>query len=312
LQASTAPNLPSLINTQVVSQFNFITPSIIRKAGTAIASYNPTAAWNLNALYWREKQSGVRPIGLIMNTSPSATSGFGVELPEPINYYNNLVRVGTEYGKRSWAFQAAYIGSFLENHTGVLIWDNPFRLTNETVSNPLSGRMDLYPSNHANYLSFAGATDVSKYLRFMASITPGWLRQNDPFIPYSTNTAIDPAITPGITACGDGTQACTSLAALPVPSLSGAKQTLAMNRLPRCGRKSGDGYRQGEQDARSWLGGYPEAERRRPAGDNYQGQGQDASLRKKPEAGTDKRPRHLHPRLRKKNVTMRALMIQSP
>jgi len=231
LQASTAPNLPSLINTQVVSQFNFVTPSIIRKAGTALASYNPTAAWNLNALYWREKQIGTRPIGLIMNTSPSAsaTSGYGVELPEPINYYNNLVRVGTEYGKRSWAFQAAYIGSFLENHTGVLIWDNPFRLTNETVSNPLSGRMDLYPSNHANYLSFAGATDVSKYLRFMASITPGWLRQNDPFIPYSTNTAIDPAITPGITACGDGTQACTSLTALPVPSLSGAKQTLAMN-----------------------------------------------------------------------------------
>jgi len=158
----------------VVPQFNFITPAIIRKAGTASLSYNPTATWNLNALYWREKQSGVRPIGLIMNSSPSAsaTSGYGVELPEPINYYNNLVRVGTEYGKRTWAFQAAYIGSFLENHTGVLVWDNPFRLTNEMIANPLSGRMDLYPSNHANYLSFAGATDVSKYLRFIASITP--------------------------------------------------------------------------------------------------------------------------------------------
>ncbi len=174
----------------MVPQFNFITPAIIRKAGTASLSYNPTAAWNLNALFWRENERGTRPIGLIMNSSPSATatSGYGVELPEAINYYNNLVRVGTEYGKRT-------------------------RLTNET--NPLSGRMDLYPSNYANYLSFAGATDVSKYLRFMASITPGWLRQNDPFIPYSTNTPIN--------TCGDGTQPCTSLTTLPVPSLSGEK-----------------------------------------------------------------------------------------
>jgi hypothetical protein len=225
LQAPVPPgsSLQSIINSQVVPPSNFITPAIIRKAGTAIASYNPTAAWNLNALFWRESQRGTRPIGLIMNSSPSASvaSGYGVELPEAIHYYNNLVRAGTEYGKRSWTIQAAYIGSFLENHTGILVWDNPFRLTNETVTNPLSGRMDLYPGNHANYLSFAGAADVSKYLRFIASISPGWLRQNDPFIPYSTNTAIN--------TCGDGTQACTSLAALPVPGLSGKKQTLAMN-----------------------------------------------------------------------------------
>ncbi|MGB4783953.1 MAG: MtrB/PioB family outer membrane beta-barrel protein [Candidatus Acidiferrum sp.] len=223
LQATTAANLPSVLNTQVVPQFNFITPSIVRKAGTVLLSYNPTAAWNMNFLFWRESQRGTRPIGLIMNSSPSAsaTAGYGVELPEPINYFNNTVRVGTEYGKRSWAIQAAYIGSFLQNHTGVLIWDNPFRLTNETVGNPLTGRVDTYPNNHANYLSFAGATDITKYLRFMGSITPGWLRQNDPFLPYTTNTA-------NVT-CGDGTQDCTSISSLPASSLHGSKQTLAMN-----------------------------------------------------------------------------------
>ncbi len=223
LQASTAANLPSLINTQLIQQFNFITPSIIRKAGTALVSYNVTPDWNLDFLFWRESQRGMRPIGLIMNPSPSASasSGYGVELPEPINYFNNTVRFGTEYGRRSWALQAAYIGSFLQNHTGVLVWDNPFRLTNETVGNPLTGRMDLYPDNHAHYLSFAGATDLGKYLRFMGSVSPGWLRQNDAFVPYTTNTA-------NVT-CGDGTQVCTSLSALPAPSLSGSKQTLAMN-----------------------------------------------------------------------------------
>lgn len=230
LQASTAANLPSLIagtganaGVGAVTNFNFITPSIIRKAGTALVSYDLTPKWNLNARFWRESQKGNRPIGLIMNSSPSAsaTSGFGVELPEPIDYFNNLLRVGADYGTRAWSIQAAYVGSFFQNNIGQMTWDNPFRLTNEQITNPLTGRMDLYPDNQAHYLTFAGATDVTKYLRFMASISPGWLRQNDAFLPYSTNTAIN--------TCGSGTQACTSLSALPAPSLSGNKQTLAMN-----------------------------------------------------------------------------------
>lgn len=235
LQAATGATLPNIINTQVVPQSNFITPSIIRKAGTALVSYNVTPAWLLNLSFWRESQRGTRPIGLIMNSSPSAstTGGFGVELPETINYFNNLLRFGTEYGKRSWGIQAAYIGSFFENNTGQLLWDNPFRTTDcfapgvapntctSATQGPATGRMDLYPDNRAQYLSFAGATDVTKYMRFTASITPGWLRQDDLFLPYTTNTAIN--------TCGTGTQACTSLLVLPAPSLSGAKQTLAMN-----------------------------------------------------------------------------------
>src|SRR6266568_6276282 len=146
LQAPLAPgtSLASIINTQVVPQSNFITPSIIRKAGTALVSYNLTPAWLLNLSFWRESERGTRPIGLIMNSSPSASAaaGFGVELPEPINYFNNTLRFGTEYGKHSWGIQAGYIGSFFQNNTGQLVWDNPFRLTNETVTNPLSGRMD--------------------------------------------------------------------------------------------------------------------------------------------------------------------------
>jgi hypothetical protein len=81
--------------------------------------------------------------------------------------------------------------------------------------------MTLYPDNSANYLSLAGAADLTKYFRFMGSVTPGWLRQDTAFLPYSTNTAIN--------TCGDGTQACTSLAALPESSLHGDVQTLAMN-----------------------------------------------------------------------------------
>jgi MtrB/PioB family decaheme-associated outer membrane protein len=216
-------SLPMLINTQVTTQTNFITPAILRKGGTALLSYNINANWALNASYFRESERGTRPIGLIMNSSPSAsaTAGFGVELPEVINYFNNWVNVGTEYGRGNWAVQGAYIGSFFQNGTPQMSWDNPFRFTTEQVANPLSGRMSLYPDNQAHYINLAGAIDITKYLRFMASISPGWLHQNQAFLPYTSNTAIN--------TCGTGTQACNSTAVLPAPSLSGDKQTLAMN-----------------------------------------------------------------------------------
>jgi MtrB/PioB family decaheme-associated outer membrane protein len=201
----------------------FITPSILRKAGTLMVGYYVTPDWNIFGSFSRENEVGSRPIGEILNSSPSAsaTAGAGAELPEPIDYFNNTVKVGTEYGKKDWGVQLGYLGSFFEDNIGRLVFDNPFRATAENASNPLTGRVDLYPNNHAQYLNFAGAFDMSKYLRLMASINPGWLSQNDLFIPYTSNGAIN--------TCGDGTQACSSLAVLPAPSLDGSKQTLAMN-----------------------------------------------------------------------------------
>jgi hypothetical protein len=226
LQAPVPPgnSLQNIINTQVVPQENFITPSILRRAGTGSLSYNLSSRWSVEALFFRESQKGLRPIGLIMNSSPSAsvTSGFGVELPEPINYFNNRVVAGLEYGWRGWGLAAAYVGSFFQNNTTQLVWDNPFRFTNETTTTPLQGRMALYPDNHEHSFHLAGAGDLSKYLHFSASINPGWLGQNDSFLPYSTNSAIN--------SCGAaGNQACTSTTALPESSLHGDTQTLAMN-----------------------------------------------------------------------------------
>jgi len=216
-------SLPAIIETQVVPQSGGITPQIIRKAGTISFGYNLTPHWNVNAMYFRESQKGSRPIGLIMNSSPSATtsSGYGVELPEPINYFNNLVHAGVEYGRQSFVVEGGYTGSFFQNNIHALTWDNPFRLTNETITTPLTGSMALYPDNHANYLNFAAGTDIGKYLHVTASINPGWLKQSEAFLPYTTNTAIN--------TCGTGAQACNSVAVLPAANLGGDTQTLAMN-----------------------------------------------------------------------------------
>lgn len=172
--------------------------------------------------------------------------GTGAELPEPIDYFTNTIRARTDYGKRDWGVEVSYIGSLFRNNIGSLVFDNPFATADVPVqlipngtggcvttggrpncvisAVPSRGEVDLYPDNDAHYLGFAGALALSKYLDVSASVTPGWLRQNDAFLPYTTNSQI---FFPD--SSGALTIPATSLSLLPAPSLNGKRQTLAMN-----------------------------------------------------------------------------------
>jgi hypothetical protein len=236
-------NLPSYIANQLVPYEQYIVPALQRQAGSGLFSYYLRPDWTLTGFYFREHETGTRPIGAIFNSSPSASAssqpgtvanrqspGTAVELPETINYFNNLVLVMTEFDRRKWAVQLGYRGSFFEQNVKSMFFDNPFATADVPVqiiapgtsgctgasnctigSVPSRGQRALYPSNHANYMNFATRLDFGKRTHVMGMVSPGWLRQNDPFLPYTANTAI------------------TGLAALPAASLNGDKQTLAMN-----------------------------------------------------------------------------------
>ncbi len=223
LQASTSAGLPSLINTQVIPQMSQVTPENMRKGGALSFGYNINSHWAVNAMFFRESQKGARPIGTVLNSIPSAstTNGYGEELLEPLNYFNNLVRFGLEYGARNFVVQGGYTGSFFQNNLHQMTWDNPFNYNLVGITTPTTGAMALYPNNHANYLNFAAGTDLTKYFHLTASINPGWLRQDQSFLPYTTNSAIN--------TCGTGTQPCNTTAVLPESNLGGSLQTLAMN-----------------------------------------------------------------------------------
>ena len=236
-------SLPSYVATQLVPYEQFIVPALQRRAGSGQINYYLKPEWALAGYYWREHESGTRPIGSIFNSSPSASGssqpgtvtnrqspGTAVELPEPINYFNNLVRAMTEYDHERFAVQLGYTGSFFEENIPAMVFDNPFATadvpvqiippgtsgctgtTNCTIGAiPARGQRALYPSNQANYINFAANVALGKRTHLMGMVSPGWLRQNAPFLPYTSNAAI------------------TGLAALPAPSLNGDKQTLAMN-----------------------------------------------------------------------------------
>jgi putative beta-barrel porin MtrB/PioB len=250
-------SLPGYIANQVVPGESFITPQIQRRAASGLVTWNMRARWDTSVYFWREHETGTRPIGQIFNSSPSASAsgmpsglfgqqspGTGAEVPEPIDYFNNLIKVMTEYGRRDWGVQFGYTGSFFQNQINSMTFDNPFATADVSVLTfapgqsgcpagvarcsvgavPGRGQVDLYPDNQAHYLNAAAAFDVGKHVRVMGTVNPGWLRQNDPFLPYTTNSQIFFPDSGGAL-----TIPATSLTLLPASSLHGDKQTLAMN-----------------------------------------------------------------------------------
>ena len=166
---------------------------------------NPDQKLTVRFQYSRESQRGWRPFGTTTNSFTNA-----IELPEPIDYRTHVTNLGAEYAAKNWAVQVGYSGSFFTNKISTLVWDNPFRTT-DTATAASTGRLDLYPDNTAHQIRFAFSIKLPKDSRFMGSIVRGWMFQNDPFLPFTTNTAI------------------TSVPALPATSLNGGKKTLAMN-----------------------------------------------------------------------------------
>ena len=219
---ATSTSLPSTIQTQLVPSMNFVVPGIERRAGAVSFTLDLTPSWDVMASFSREHETGTRPLGLVFNSSPSAalSGGYGVEVPEPINYFTNNTKVMTEYAQEKFGVQLGYTGSYFHNGTNTLTFDNPFRTTDcvaptnctAATQGPATGQVDLYPTNRANYFNFAGTVALPLKLRLLASISAGWLRQDDPFVPYTTNSLLE-----------------AQTAALPAFNLHGDKQTLAMN-----------------------------------------------------------------------------------
>jgi hypothetical protein len=170
----------------------------------------------MKASFSNESRDGVRPW--------SGSFGFGefVELPWPVKYDTREFRVTGEWARpegRVYASGSYRLSDFV-NHDPSLTFDNPLRVTDSANvlgsydGGPATGRIALYPSNVYHE---ASGTLVVKKLPMQATLDAyvsfGFMRQNEPLIPYSTNTsdvltnasgqtfnATDPAALPRATA----------------------------------------------------------------------------------------------------------------
>jgi hypothetical protein len=155
---------------------------------TLVATY-PFVA---KAAFSNESRDGVRPW--------SGSFGFGeyVEVPWPVKYDTRELRVTGEWARpegRVYASGSYRVSDFVD-HYGSLTFDNPLRVTDSASpvgsydAGPAAGRIALYPSSLYHE---ASGTIVVKNLPMHATLNAlvslGFMRQNEPLIPYSTNTS---------------------------------------------------------------------------------------------------------------------------
>lgn len=185
----------------------------LRKTGTGLASIDINPKLNLGVLFSRENQVGTRPLGMCFGNSPSCVWS---EIPENLDYFTNTLSAKAEYAEKTFAIGLGYRRNTFGNNVTSELVDNPFSNNIFAASVTGNGQMGLYPSNQAQNLLFDGAVKLGA-VQFTSNISPGWMTQNDPFVPYTANTFLL-----------NRTGAAAPIP-LPVTSLNGERQTLAMN-----------------------------------------------------------------------------------
>lgn len=190
--AQSAPNITE--TRRVIS--NFLTGAqetgleLIRNKGVLDIKFTPSVPLTLRLNAQRETRNGKRPFG--------ASFGFNhvVEVPEPIDYKTTSVDLNAEYSKKWGTLVAGFNYSNFENNLQTLIWDNPFRLTDNPAGSYINGdssaygRMALSPSNTANQFYFKGSFKPLKNTRINASISFGTFTQDEKLLPYTINTVL--------------------------------------------------------------------------------------------------------------------------
>ena len=148
----------------------------------------------LKASLTNESRDGVRPW--------SGSFGFGniQDIPWPVAYDTRELRISAERARPESrvSVNAGYRLSLFDNHIESLTFDNPYRIVDSSGvaavvmssgGGPATGRIALYPSN--GYQEGSVSTVVNNLPTrgvLSAFVSAGFMRQNEPLIPFSTNS----------------------------------------------------------------------------------------------------------------------------
>ena len=173
------------------------------------ARYTPTPGWTFSGSYGSQNTAGRRAFGAYFGPSPG---NYNItELAEPIDYQTHNIELGGEYAGEGWSLGLKYNGSLFHNNTSTLTWDNPLNLSGlgagcvdsaaynpAAGTGPCRGRFDLYPSNQAHTVTLSGTASLPMKTNFIGAFSYGWRLQNDPFLPFTVNSAVtQPTISRG-------------------------------------------------------------------------------------------------------------------
>lgn len=185
----------------VNSEANAVDLKMFNGFGRFKVRYTPGTRWAFTGAYSSQNVAGRRAFGALFGPSPG---NYNItEIAEPLDYQIHNIDLGGEYAGNGWSVGLRYNASLFHNNVSSLVWDNPINTTgtggactdSATYSGaagtgPCRGRMDLYPSNQAHTWTLSGTSALPFKTHFMGTVSYGWRIQNDPFLPYTINSAV--------------------------------------------------------------------------------------------------------------------------
>lgn len=130
----------------------------------------------------------------------------GVDMAEPIDYRTTTLNVGTGVYKKEWLADIQYSFTNFENENASLKWDNPFRFTDLSSSNAAgatntnngdfnrgrfaTGQLSLAPNSQSHDITASASVDLPLHSKLTGTLSYGIVTQDDPFLPYTLNSAI--------------------------------------------------------------------------------------------------------------------------
>ncbi len=212
----------------VNSAANAVDLKLFNGVGRLKLRYTPTPGWTFTGSYWSNNNSGKRAFGAVFGPTPG---NYNIsELVEPIDYQTHNIELGGEYAGEGWSLGLQYDASLFHNNISTLTWDTPLNrsgtgaaCTDSATYNsgtttgadanrgPCRGRIDLYPSNQAHTWTLTGTKSLPFKSFLMGTASYGMRLQNDPFLPFTINSAVTQPAMPRGSLDGDVRPAMVNL-----------------------------------------------------------------------------------------------------
>jgi MtrB/PioB family decaheme-associated outer membrane protein len=160
-----------------------------RDIGTFNVVATPTPQIDVKGSFTTSRHRGELPWG--------GSFGFSndVEVALPYDSRTNDLNIGTEWTNNRSMLRVAYDGSWFDNIDPTLVWDSPLALT-DASGKPGSGQMQLWPTNSAQTISGAGYAKFAHKTQLTGAISYGFWNQDQPLLPFTSNTALSPIALP--------------------------------------------------------------------------------------------------------------------
>jgi hypothetical protein len=184
-------------------------------------SYQPSDNVELYAQFSWLRNRGTRPMSagtFVRRPVPGGGladigglwEGIGQEFLEPIDQRTTALKLGVQFRGKRWNAGAEYDLSLFRNRVESLIFENPFRVTDEEgcLPNPVpppaltcgaSNRFrmvrwqnDLAPNNDSHTIRIWARVDLTSKTQVRGLFSLAYWTQNDAFLPWTLNTAIVP------------------------------------------------------------------------------------------------------------------------